>query len=364
MDVDKRIAYLRTIDLFEHFRDDELRGFAENMKEVALRENDVLFREGTAGDDMYILLEGSLKVYKESRFITLIRPVDYIGEMAIIESKPRSATVQAITPSVLLQITMEQFHEYLSRQPESLVSLMRTLSQRIRRNTEIIAEEFEKANILIHDMKNLMSSLLFLDMLEKEVSDERHRRLIGVMRQGRDNLAQMMEEALANAKRLYRPRLYVEEPLETLLTEIVNGEMAGHPDLEGHRIVLDIRSPGVMVRFCRLEIRRVLINLILNAAQASPPGSDIEVSLDSTESGVSVSVRDHGSGIPAHFREKIFETHFTTKARGSGLGLASCRQVVEKLHNGRIDFADADGGGTVFTFSLPRDAAGAGTGRN
>jgi signal transduction histidine kinase len=357
MDVDKRIEYLRTIDLFEHFREDELREFAENMNELALRENDVLFREGAPGDDMYILLEGSLKVYKESRFITLIKPVDYIGEMAIIESKPRSATVQAITPSVLLQITMEQFHAYLSKQPESLVSLMRTLSQRIRRNTEIIAEEFEKANILIHDMKNLMSPLMFLDMLENELGDERHRRLVRVMREGRDNLAQMMEEALANAKRLYRPRLYVEEPLEKLLAEVVESEMAGHPDLREHRIVTDIRSPGVLVRFCRLEIRRVLINLILNAAQASPAGSEIEVSLEADDAWARVSVRDHGSGIPAHFREKVYETHFTTKARGSGLGLASCRQVVEKLHNGRISFADADGGGTVFTFALPLDRA-------
>ena len=355
MDVDKRIEYLRTIDLFEHFKEAELREFAENMKELALRENEVLFREGAPGDDMYILLEGSLKVYKESRFITLIRPVDYIGEMAIIESKPRSATVQAITASILLQITMEQFHAYLSRQPESLVSLMRTLSQRIRRNTEIIAEEFEKANILIHDMKNLMSPLLFLDMLEKELTDERHRRLVAAMRNGRDNLAQMMDEALANAKRLYRPRLYVEEPLENLLREVVESEMAGHPDLEKHEIRLDIRAPGVMARFCRLEIRRVLINLILNAAQASPAGSVIEVTLDADSDEVRVSVRDHGQGIPAHFRDKVFETHFTTKARGSGLGLASCRQVVEKLHKGRISFADAEGGGTVFTFSLPRD---------
>jgi len=355
MDVDKRIIYLRTIDLFEHFLEEELRGFAKNVKEVTLRENDVLFREGSMGDDMFILLEGSLKVYKESRFITLIRPVDYIGEMAIIESKPRSATVQAIKPSILLQITMGQFQEYLSQQPESLVSLMRTLSQRIRRNTEIIAEEFEKANILIHDMKNLMSSLLFLDMLDREITDERHKRFIRVMLQSRDNLALMMEEALGNAKRLYRPRLYVEEPLEVLLKEVIANELSSHPDLEGHNVTLDVKNPGLTVRFCRLEIRRVIINLVLNAAQASPAGAGIEVELTGTAGAVMVAIRDHGSGIPAHFRDKIFETHFTTKPRGSGLGLASCQQLVEKLHKGKIAFVDAEDGGTVFSFTLPRD---------
>ncbi len=357
MEIDKRIKYLRNIDLFEHFRDDELRGFAENVKEVDLRENDVLFREGSRGDDMYILLEGTLKVYKESRFITLIQPVDYIGEMAIIESKPRSATVQAIKPSILLQITMEQFQGYLSQQPESLVSLMRTLSQRIRRNTEIIAEEFEKANILIHDMKNLMSSLLFLDMLAKEIKDERQQRLVKVMLQSRDNLTQMMEEALANAKRLYRPRLYVEEPLEKLIREVIDNELLSHPDLQEHAIKLKIITPGIEVRFCRLEIRRVLINLVLNAAQASPPGADIEVVLDGNDREVVIQVRDYGGGIPAHFRDKIFDPHFTTKPKGSGLGLASCLQVVEQLHKGRISFTDAEGGGTVFSFFLPRDQA-------
>ncbi len=358
MEIGKRTKYLRTIDLFEHFREEELRVFAEKVQEVNLRENDVLFREGSMGDDMFILLEGSLKVYKESRFITLIRPVDYIGEMAIIERKPRSATVQAIKPSILLKITMEQFQEYLSQQPESLVSLMRTLSQRIRRNTEIIAEEFEKANILIHDMKNLMSSMLFLDMLDREITDERHKRLVGIMRQSRDNLVQMMEEALGNAKRLYRPRLYVEEPLENLLHEVVDNELSSHPDLEGHDIKTEIINPGLEVRFCRLEIRRVLINLLLNAAQVSPPGAEIVVGLHGDVGEVTLDVRDHGCGIPAHFRDKIFETHFTTKPRGSGLGLASCRQVVEKLHNGKIAFTDAEGGGTVFSFSLPREYDG------
>ena len=141
MDVQDRIKCLRETDLFEPFSEDELLDFAKNVTEVHLAPGEVLFYEGASADDMYVIIEGSIRIYKESRSITTIKAVDYIGEMAIIETKPRSATVEAIESSLLLQITLEQFQKYFSKQPVSLVSMMRTLSQRIRKDTELIAEE-------------------------------------------------------------------------------------------------------------------------------------------------------------------------------------------------------------------------------
>lgn len=353
MDSQKRIEYLRNIDLFEHFSNQELSSFAEHVEELEMRANEVLFREGSPGNEMFILLEGSLKVFKESRFITIIRPVDYIGEMAIIEDKPRSATVQTIKPCMLLKITSEQFQEYLSRQPESLVSMMRTLSQRIRKNTEIIAEEFEKANILIHDMRNFLSAFLFLDMLNNCVSDEKCKRYIAIMRNGKNNLASMMEEAIANAKRLQRPRDFVEGSIVEMIDDIIESEISIHPDLEGKEVIMTVQADLPRFHFCELEIRRVLVNLILNAGQASPANSKIEIDVSREPSGIVVQVMDRGTGVPNQLKDKVFQTHFTTKEHGSGLGLTSCRHVVEKLHGGEISYHPRPGGGTVFTFSLP-----------
>ncbi|MBU0674992.1 MAG: cyclic nucleotide-binding domain-containing protein [Proteobacteria bacterium] len=353
MKPEDRVKYLRTIDLFEHFSNDEIWRFARNVTELEIPAGHILFHEGEPGNEMYILLAGELNVKKETKFITNIKPVDYIGEMAIIESKPRSATVDAVSASTLLTITNEQFQEYFSTQPESLVSLMRSLSHRIRRNTEIIAEEFEKANILIHDMKNQMASFFFLDLLEKKIEDESVLRLIRVMKGGRDNLAEMMAEALALAKRLSHPRHYISGSLRELINEVMESEVMAHPDLKDRQVDFALSDQEMMVNFCSLEIHRVLVNLILNAAQASPANQSIDVALDYDDQYANVRIMDRGAGIPEEYHDRIFETHFTTKENGNGLGLASCKYVVERLHGGLLSYASRDGGGTVFSFSLP-----------
>lgn len=352
---DERFKYLSSMDLFQHFAEEDLfTFFAENVEEVRVEAGEYLCHEGSPGEDMFILLEGELKVSKHTKFITTIRPVEYIGEMALIEAKPRSATVQAVTDSTLLRITRAQFQQYFSQRPESLFSMMRTLSHRIRLNTEIIAAELEKANILIHDMKNQMAPLLFLDLLEKKTDDESQLRLIKVMQAGRDKLGEMMSEALANAKRLARPRKYEVGSLQELIAELQESELKAHPDLKDRQVRFTYRANLPAVSFCRLEIYRVLTNLLINAAQASKANQPIDVEVNYDDDNVLVLVKDRGDGISEEIRDSIFDSHFTTKADGNGLGLASCRQIIENLHGGQLSFADRVEGGTIFTFSLPR----------
>jgi signal transduction histidine kinase len=355
-----RIRYLSSLDLFHHFSEEDLyEFFAENVEELKVPAGEVLCREGSPGDDMYILLAGELKITKETKFITTIKPVEYIGEMALIEAKPRSATVLAEKDSTLLRITRDQFQEYFSNQPKSLFSMMKTLSHRIRINTEIIAAELEKANILIHDMKNQMAPFLFLDMIDGKLEDESAKRMINVMQRGRDNLTDMMAEALANAKRLHRPRNIETGYLTEVIEEIMEAEVKTHPDLSDRIINFELNHDTPQLGFCRLEIRRVLVNLILNAAQASQDGDQIEVGLDGKDQGVIVYVKDRGVGVPEEDRQKIFESHYTTREEGNGLGLASCRQIIEDFHKGKLSFDDREGGGTVFHFTLPLQAPAA-----
>jgi len=342
------------MDLFQHFSEEDLyEFFAENVEELRVVAGEVVCREGSPGDDMYVLLAGELKISKETKFITTIKPVEYIGEMALIEAKPRSATVEAVEDSILLKITRQQFQDYFSNQPSSLFSMMRTLSHRIRLNTEIIAAELEKANILIHDMKNQMAPFLFLDMMEKKVDEESVLRMISVMQGGRDNLMEMLAEALANAKRLNKPREKNAAHLTEVVEALKESEVKTHPDLRDRIIGFDINESTPLVGFNRLEIQRVMVNLLLNAAQASQDGDAIEVVLDYNDQNVFVNVKDRGVGILPEDRNKVFESHYTTRVDGNGLGLASCRQIIEDFHHGELSFADREGGGTIFTFTLP-----------
>lgn len=357
MRVEDRIKYLSSMDLFQQFTEAELYTFfAENVAEIEIPAGEILCREGGSGDDMYILLVGELKISKDKKFITTIKPIEYIGEMALIEDKPRSATVEALTDSTLLKITRVQFQEYFSRRPESLFAILQTLSRRIRLNTEIIAAELEKANIMIHDMKNQMAPFLFLDMLGKKITDESALRMIKVMQGGRDNLTDMMAESLAKVKRMASPRKIETCSIQELLGDIQESEIKAHPDLRNRLVEFNLKVDVPKFNFCRLEIRRVLVNLILNAAQASGYTDPIEVCLDSCDGNAIIAVMDRGEGVPDELKDRIFDPRYTTREGGNGLGLTSCRYIVEMLHGGTLNAAAREGGGSIFTFTLALDA--------
>jgi two-component system, NtrC family, sensor histidine kinase HydH len=101
------------------------------------------------------------------------------------------------------------------------------------------------------------------------------------------------------------------------------------------------------------QIQQVLVNLFMNAAQAMPGGGHIQVAAETlpTTAAASIRVHDDGPGIPAEVRPRIFEALFTTKAKGSGLGLALCRRIVE-AHGGSIQLAPSDAG-AAFVLVLP-----------
>ena len=115
------------------------------------------------------------------------------------------------------------------------------------------------------------------------------------------------------------------------------------------------------------QLRQVLMNLLLNALDASAQGQTISVraacgplpsaTAEEVVSGprwVAIEVGDRGPGLPAGEGERIFEPFVSTKEAGTGLGLPISRRIVED-HGGRLDAADRDGGGAVFTVRLPVD---------
>ena len=117
-------------------------------------------------------------------------------------------------------------------------------------------------------------------------------------------------------------------------------------------------------RGCTCEVdaerfRQVVLNLLLNAAQAMPGGGaiDLRVTGERREDGdwALVEVRDSGDGIAEEVRDKLFTPFFTTKEDGTGLGLVTSRKIVE-AHGGRLTVDSVPGEGACFTIALPRQA--------
>ena len=110
------------------------------------------------------------------------------------------------------------------------------------------------------------------------------------------------------------------------------------------------------------HLLQVLINILLNAKDASEKGGEVRVSWRQVDGRVEVLVADRGVGIPAELLPKIFDPFFTTKDvdKGTGLGLAISHGIVER-HRGRIEVESIVGSGTTFRVVLPLAAAKGGS---
>ncbi|MGZ7192423.1 MAG: PAS domain S-box protein [Halobacteriota archaeon] len=100
-------------------------------------------------------------------------------------------------------------------------------------------------------------------------------------------------------------------------------------------------------------MHRVFSNLFLNAIQAMPDGGTLTVTAASEDGLVAISVGDTGVGIPVEMKKKLFSPLMTGKAKGTGLGLAVVKRIVD-AHGGTITFDSEEGNGTTFTVTLPQ----------
>jgi signal transduction histidine kinase len=100
------------------------------------------------------------------------------------------------------------------------------------------------------------------------------------------------------------------------------------------------------------QIKQVLLNLVINAIEASPADSEIRLSTFAHSGNIAIEVEDSGSGISRESEDRIFDPFFTTKAKGTGLGLAISSMIVSQ-HNGSLAFHANAAGGTTFRIELP-----------
>ncbi|HEY9108103.1 MAG TPA: ATP-binding protein [Roseateles sp.] len=130
---------------------------------------------------------------------------------------------------------------------------------------------------------------------------------------------------------------------------VVNGIEAG----AGSRFRLQVEAPGLMALFDAEHLRRVLVNLLDNAQRHADEGAGaIQVRLDRRGDALELVVRSAGAAVPADVERHLFEPFFSTRSRGSGLGLYICRELCER-HGGRIEFRRAaDAAANEFCVSL------------
>ena len=128
----EKVLFLKSIDLFSQIPGEDLAQIALISSEETRDQGDEVFAEGEAGDALYLVIDGKVRVHKQDRVIAELGERECFGEMAILDAAPRSATVTAVSESNLLKITREDFQEIMSEKPEIAMGIIKVLTRRLR----------------------------------------------------------------------------------------------------------------------------------------------------------------------------------------------------------------------------------------
>lgn len=230
------------------------------------------------------------------------------------------------------------------------------------RSREQMEQERYRGNLLraiSHDIRTPLSGIMgscemLMGMTEQQ--DPRYTIVHGVYEDA-DWLHSLVENIL-NLTRLQDGRLILEKQTEAMEEVIGSAIQLTEKRAPDREISVSMPDTLLMVPMDARLIHQVLMNLLDNAMAHSERGTPIAITVKEQNKTVSVSVADNGSGIPESNLEKVFQMFYTTRhscpdtQRGMGLGLAICQSIIE-AHGGTIKAENRQGGGAVFTFTLP-----------
>jgi two-component system, NtrC family, sensor histidine kinase HydH len=303
--------------------------------------------------------------------VSLVAPGIYLSFLFFLNADqyiPPDQIPELVLRSVFLPVVGYLTHE-LARQnqqeaqkaqavAEELARANRDLKEaeaQVRRGERLAALGQLTAG-LAHELRNPMGTMkTSAEMLSRSVADENEvaREMAGFISEEVDRTNSLITRFLdfARPQHMKLERGDLTAMLDSAITRFERDQASSQ---RTNVSIFKNYSPDVPpVVFDAELMERVIINLLSNAAQASPKGSVVTVKTQLTGAGkAEIAVIDRGSGIERKNLENIFNPFFTTKSDGVGFGLAICVKIVDE-HGGRIDVESAPGEGSVFRVQLP-----------
>ena len=216
-----------------------------------------------------------------------------------------------------------------------------------RIEAERLAAFREVARRVAHEMKNPLTPIRFAVAQLSRTAQPEQRESLEVLQAESDRLEQLAREFTEMGRLPEGPAADVD--LGELLTELGRTTL---PPLMVVTYDIDPATPQISGYY--EPLRRAVSNLMRNAVEACGEQGALELGCRALGlNGAELRVVDHGPGVPAELRDRVFEPYVTEKHGGTGLGLALVRQTIE-AHGGRVRHEDTRGGGATFVVTLPK----------
>lgn len=225
------------------------------------------------------------------------------------------------------------------------------LRERVRQKDRLAAVG-EMAATVAHEIRNPLGGIRgFAALLSRDIpEDDDRRRLVDKIEAGARDLERVVGELLEYTRPVeLRARV-------TSCVDLVEAAL-GYVDLKGKPVgLVNEADPAVTFMVDPDRMRQVLLNILLNAVQSIEDEGEVRISTMSDEEHITVSVSDTGCGMTQEQVEQVFMPFYTTKEKGTGLGMAVAAKIVDG-HGGRLEVETRPGEGSVFHVRLPVPAA-------
>lgn len=136
----EKVIILKTVGVFSRTPEATLAHVAELLEELDVPAGQQIFAKGDAGDSLYIIVDGQVRVHDGDRLLNMLGERDVFGEMALLDPEPRLASVTAAAPTRLFRLAQAPFYELLSEQPEVAIGVIRVLAGYLRLRVRETAE--------------------------------------------------------------------------------------------------------------------------------------------------------------------------------------------------------------------------------
>jgi signal transduction histidine kinase len=396
-----KISLLRIA--FKGLAEDELREIASLTQLCTYPPEHVLCHEGDYEDTFYIVANGNAVISKKigenegERVLRIAGRGDLIGEMALIQDAPRSATVRTTTECTVLEMDKTDFEVVLGHSPSMAINIIRTILDRLRQNDQIAIEYLQKTNKVLRQLDR--NKLEFIQVAAHELRTPLTvlKGYVNVLRsfpdiQANDTLGEVLAGIIKGADRMHEvvntmldvTRIDSETlkiraapvPLKRAINDVLH-EFAKAAAERNIELIAELDADTPNINGDPTLIQKALFHLIVNAIKYTPDGGKVvlrscPVMMENNVRGAEISVKDTGIGLDTEHHDLVFEKFYqvgdvsihssgktTFKGGGPGLGLAIVRGVA-RAHGGKT-WVESPGHdetnfpGSTFYLQLPVD---------
>jgi two-component system sensor histidine kinase HydH len=295
-------------------------------------------------------------------FIAHLPPHMYLNPRERVEELPEligfgimfflvGVLVQTFARQNRLQLAMkQQLNDKLLENQQHLRDSLERLetAEASLRTKERLASLGEMSAGIAHEIRNPLGIISSsAQLLDREFANTDARQLLEIIQEESTRLNGLITEFLTFGRQLEPQRQSCD--LAALVVRVLDS-LQNAAQQKG--ITLDLDCSPCIASVDADMMQQVLLNLLLNALEATGPGGRVHVALQQHPEHLDIVVGDSGRGIPEENLAKVFDPFFTTKSEGTGLGLANAYKIMQS-HDGSLKVTSHVGEGSTFTASLP-----------